>query len=343
MAAPRPTVRTIAAALGLSRATVSNALRGYPGVSPITRKRVQAKAASVGYVTHPFAAEVMSQLRRAPSAKRFGTLAVLEMCEPSRPPGATGFNADLLAGVKKRASSMGFGVNYWSYGVDGEVTLKRLDQILHWRGIKGVVLLPTWSEPDFRALNWSRLTGIYVDYLIRNPPLHTVCSDHFRTLFNALEKARKLGYRRLGFAVANGANARIHGRWVAAFLGHMHAHPELQLIPPLVADELTARNFLPWFHEHKPDVLVTHWVGAYEQMISAGADIPKTHGFICLNLHPAPSYFSGFMLQPKELGARATELLVSQLTHREWGTPTLPSTTTVPSIWHEGKTVRQMS
>lgn len=343
MASSRPTVRSIAAALGLSRATVSNALRGYPGVNAQTRRRVQKAAAKMGYVAHPFAAQVMSQIRRSAANKEMGTLAVLEMFEPDRPAGAGQFHGELLAGVRKRAAALGFATSHWQFGPGSELSLKRLDQILHNRGVQGLVLLPTWSEPDFRDLDWSRCTGVYVDYLIRRPALHTVCCDHGLTVFNALEEARARGYRRPGIAVAHRTNARVHGRWVGAYLSYLNAHPELTAVPPLVVDEedeMNPVNFLPWLKKQRPDVVLTHWIGALDQMKQAGAEVPRTHGFICLNLQVAPAHFSGFSQQPKKLGERATELVISQLTHGEAGPPSLPSTTMLPSKWREGATIR---
>lgn len=345
MASSRPTVRSLAATLGLSRATVSNALRGHPGVNEKTRQRVQATAKKVGYVSHPFAAQVMSQIRRSAGEKQIGTLAVLELFEPTRPAGASSFHADLLAGVNERASSLGFNINHWKFGPGCEVSLKRLNQMLLYRNIRGIVLLPSFGEPDFQDLDWSHFTGVYVDYLIQRPRLHTVCCDHGLTVFNALEIARERGYKRPGLTITKRTNDRLHGRWVGAYLGYMNAHPELNLIPPLVTDEsneMAPVHFLPWFRKNKPDIVLSHWIGALEQMKSTGANVPDSHGFICLNLQVAPPQFSGFSQQPRKIGARAAELVISQLAQGEWGPPALPSATMLPSQWREGATIRPL-
>lgn len=340
MAAQRPTVRTLAASLGLSRATVSNALRALPTVKPATRDRVLAEARARGYVAHPFASEVMSQLRRSSKSRQVGTLAILEMDEPGRPPGATGFNLKLCEGIRSRAAQIGFSVSHWKFGEAGGLPLRRLSQILQWRGVHGFLLLPTWGEPDVAGLDWSQITGIYLDYLIRHPPLHTVSSDHYRTAFTALEQARAMGYRRPGLAIPQRANARLNGRWIASYLGYMHDHPGMERLPPLIEDEIRPENFRPWFREHRPDVVISHWVGAPREMAACGARLPRTHGFICLNVLHAEPGVSGFDLQPGLLGARATELVVSQLAQRERGIPPAPSNTLVPSAWVPGTTVR---
>lgn len=51
----RPTIRDVAANLGVSLATVSMALNGKGTLSDATRERVKAEAARLGYVAHPYA------------------------------------------------------------------------------------------------------------------------------------------------------------------------------------------------------------------------------------------------------------------------------------------------
>lgn len=343
MPASRPTVRSLARILGLSRSTVSNALRGVPGVHPETRRRVQAAATANGYQLHPFATRVMSQLRRESESRNFGALAVLELDEPGRPPGAGAFHRDLLTGVTERAAEIGFAVAPWKLGTSGPLSLPRVDQILQSRGIKGLVLLPTCGEADYLALDWKRYVGVYLDRFIDRPSLHTVCADHARILTEALARATALGYRKIGFAITRRSNQRLRGLWIGTFLGYRHVHPEIEFVPWLEADEINAGNFTPWFREHRPDVVIAHWLGAASCMIAAGAKIPQTHGFICLNVQSAEPGVSGFDFQPKQLGARAAEVVIAQLEHNDEGPPTVPSTTLVPARWVEGATVARQA
>jgi hypothetical protein len=92
-------------------------------------------------------------------------------------------------GITARAGELGFKLERFDVGA-GELTVPRLDSILHTRGISGLVLLPTWDEPDLSALDWSRLAGVYTDYIIERPKLHAVCSDQYRSLLEALQRLR---------------------------------------------------------------------------------------------------------------------------------------------------------
>jgi LacI family transcriptional regulator len=76
-------------------------------------------------------------------------------------------------------------------------------------------------------------------------------------------------------------------------------------------------------------------------MRHAGARVPKTHGFVCLNsLRPTTEPCAALDFQPAQIGARAAELVIGQLLHNELGIPVQPSLTTIPARFIEGPTLR---
>jgi hypothetical protein len=75
-------------------------------------------------------------------------------------------------------------------------------------------------------------------------------------------------------------------------------------------------------------------------MESCSAEIPGTHGFVSLNVIMKTRPCAGLDLQPRILGARATELLIAQLQRNETGIPEWPSTTTIPARWTDGPSLR---
>lgn len=194
---PAPTIRSLARSLGLSRTTVSEALRGSPRVHADTIERVRAAAEAAGYHHNPLAGAVMSELRRSRGSMFRGVLAIVDLDEPDRPAAAAKFHQELSRGAKERAGDLGFKTEFFVAGPRG-VPQHRLDQILQSRGIRGVILLPAWRTPDFLQLDWSKYAGVYTDYFIARPALHCVCSDHYRSMTLALERLHDLGYRRPG-------------------------------------------------------------------------------------------------------------------------------------------------
>ena len=334
-----PTLRSLAKILGLSRTTVSDALRGSARVDPNTALRVKKAAREAGYRRNPLAGALMSELRRSRGATFRGVLAAIDFNEPDRPAGAALFHRELAAGADTRATELGFKTERFAVGQAG-VSVQRLDAILQSRGISGVILLPVWGEPDLSNLDWTRFAGIYTDYIMERPRLHTVCSDQFRSLLAALQRLVGGGYRRPGLFLQKHQDERLQYRWSAAFRAFQDNHPGIKPIPPLIVDNYRRTDFVRWFRRYRPDVVLGHNSDAIDWMESCGARVPATHGFVCLNLHMKTRPCAGLDLQPRTLGARAAELLIAQLQHNETGIPEWPSTTMIPARWVDGPTLR---
>ena len=94
------TLRTLARELGLSRATVSSALRGTGRVSPETQERVREAARKAGYRHNPLAATLMSEMRRSTGGTFRGVLATVDLFEGSRPGGHGPFHRELIRGAR---------------------------------------------------------------------------------------------------------------------------------------------------------------------------------------------------------------------------------------------------
>jgi len=334
----RPTMRSMAIALGLSRTTVSDSLRNHPRVNRATRERVQAHAREIGYRFNPLASSILSEVRRTRLGSFQGVLAAVSLEEPARPQFTGPFWRDLLRGAADRANELGFKLERFLVGEKG-VSVHRLDTILQSRGIRGVLIMPAWRGPDFTHLNWERYTGVYADYLIDSPALHSVCPDHPRAMVTALEQLRKLGYKRPGLVLQRHESVRLQHRWAGAFLSSVQLNADFISVPPLVVPELDQESFSPWFKKHRPDVVLGHRVEIVSWMKACGARVPKTHGFCCLNISINAVPCAGIDQQPYQIGVRGIETVISQLHRNEYGIPTLPCNTAVPSTWVDGPTL----
>ena len=339
MALSTPTHRSHARTLGLSRTTVSDALRGSPRVDPGTAARVRKAAREAGYRRNPLAGALMSELRRSRGTAFRGVLAAVDFNEPDRPEAAVRFHHELVLGAEERSADLGFKVERFSVGRAG-LSVQRLDSILQSRGIHGVILLPAWDEPDLSGLDWSRYAGIYTDYIIERPALHSVCSDHYRSLLAALQRLELLGYRQPGLFLQKHQDERLQYRWAAAFRAFQENHPGIRAVAPLILEDCTREEFTRWFRRHKPDVVLGHNTTAITWMENCGADVPASHGFVSLNVLTKTQACAGLDLQPRAIGGRATELLIAQLQRNETGIPEWPSTTTIPARWVDGPTLR---
>jgi LacI family transcriptional regulator len=334
-----PTLRTIARSLGLSRTTISDALRGSPRVKAETVQRVREAAKAAGYEHNPLTGAVMSQLRRSRGQQFRGVLAALELVESNRPPHAVRYNEAILKGVADRATELGFKMERFELAPGG-MRLTRLDTILHTRNIQGLVVLPASGLPDLSGLSWERYTAVYADLFINHPPLHCVCLDHYRSMLTLLRELHERGYRRPGLFMEIGLDERLQYRWEGAFLAVQKYLPNITEVPALRAKEITRGDFVAWFRKNKPDVVIGHFPEAIEWMRSSGARLPKTHGFVCLNSLRTTEPCAALDFQPGKIGARAVELVIGQLLHNELGIPVQPSLTTIPARFIEGPTLR---
>lgn len=337
---PAPSLRQLALQLGLSHTTVSEALRGSPRVKPATRSKVLKAAKALGYQRNPLAGALMSEMRRSRAGTFRGVLAVLDLDGPEgRPPGAMRYHRELVKGATKRAEELGFKADAFAVGKGG-LSLERLDTILQSRGIGGIFLLPVRDTPDLTRLDWTHFAGIYSDYVIERPGLHAICPDHYRGMLTVLDRLRALGYRRPGLVLGSAHDARLLHRWEAAYHAYQTHHDGMTRLPPLIVSDPSADGFTRWFRTVKCDVVLAHFPEVKQWMEAAGARVPETHGFCCLNVMNSTMPCAGLDLHPRLLGVRGMELLISQVLRNECGAPDQAMTTTLPTAWVDGPTVR---
>ncbi|MBI5382891.1 MAG: LacI family DNA-binding transcriptional regulator [Opitutae bacterium] len=339
---PNPSLRELARTLGLSHTTVSEALRHSPRVSEPTRERVLSAAKAAGYHANPLAGALMSEMRRSRSGTFRGLLAILDLDGPDRRPvNAARYHRELTLGASTRAVELGFKAE--SFVLGQQMSMSRLNSILLSRGIHGVFLLPVSENPDLSQLDWTRFAGVYADYIIERPALHSVCSDHYRSMMMVLQKLQALGYRRPGLVLNRHHDERLLHRWEAAFQTYQNHHQAFARLTPLIVPEIVQTAFTPWFQTTKPDVVLCHRSEVITWMEQCGAAVPRTHGFCCLNEMMNVVPCAGIDLQPRLLGARGVELLIAQLHRNEYGVPEHPTTTTLPACWVDGPTLRPQS
>ncbi len=336
-----PSLRQLAQQLGLSHTTVSEALRGSPRVKPATRAKVLKVARELGYRRNPLAGALMSEMRRSRAGTFRGVLSVLDLDGPDgRTPGGVRYHRELTKGATTRAEELGFKADAFTVA-QGGLSLERLDTILQSRGIGGIFLLPVRETPDLTRLDWTHFSGIYADYVIERPGLHAICPDHYRGMMTVLDRLRALGYRRPGLVMSAAHDARILYRWESAYHAYQTHHDGMTRLPPLIMSSLNEAEFGVWFRTVSCDVVLAHYPLVKTWMENAGAKVPQTHGFCCLNVLNTTDPCAGLDLQPGLLGARGMELLIGQVLRNECGAPELPMTTTVPAAWVDGPTVRK--
>lgn len=336
---PVKSIRDLARRLRLSPTTVSEALRDKPRVAKSTTERVRAAAEALGYRYNALAGRVMSQVRTAGVGRFHGALALLDIEEHGRPPESTRFHDGLSAGAAQAALKLGFSLDRFVLGPSG-LSPARLNAVLTARGIEGLLVLPAFDECHLEAIDWSRLSGIYLDRVIRHPPLHSVSPDHFGAMCDALQRLGGRGYRRPGLVLQQQQDERLQRRWEGAFLAFCHSSSPMQPAPILMAGAIEQEMFTAWLRKQQPDVVLGHGTRLLAWMRAAGALVPEAQGYVSLNATFCEEPCAAVDLQPALIGARGAELLIGQLLRGETGSPNVPCHTAVPAQWRDGPTVR---
>jgi LacI family transcriptional regulator len=333
----------IAAACGLSRATVSRALRNDPRLRPETIARVKQVATRLGYRPNPLVSTLMEHIRTARPVSFSGKLAVVS---GHRDP--LHWDADvptwqrIHAGARARAAERGYELDYFStahFPANG----RRLSDILRARGIHGVYLTPRrQSEPHPVNLRWPDFSVVTTGYSTKEPNFHRVCHQNFHAVTLACAKLRAAGYRRPGLALLESQMANTDFQYHAGFLIFREQLPARDHVP--VCDYSEATNwrdrFVAWFQRYRPDAIMGAHEGIVQWLRELGQRVPEDVGFVHLDWSPPFAGCAGVDHHGELIGAAAIDLLVAQIQRYETGVPQHPITSLVEGHWIDGPTVR---
>ncbi len=334
------TLQQIADKVGVSKMTVSNALRGRPNASAALKAKISAVAEEMGYMRNPAVSQLMSYLsgRRRSSAFQ-GTIALIN---PSR-------NRDLMkqevalrqfeTGAHTRAQELGYRIEkFWYY--EPKTTPRRLAAILKARGIEGIVLSSAGEAETIFEFDHASFSFVTVGDTIVEPKVNRVMEYHFNNCVFLLERLRKLQYRKVGFAFSARLQ-QIHAmRHKAAALSYYSGIRPAERCPIFEYGAWDHERFIRWYRRNKPEVVVSNDSDAYESLLAEGYKIPSEVGFAHLSLLVAGKV-SGIRLHFGLLGRTAVDILVGQLHRREIGVPAVPQIVKVEGAWHLGETVRR--
>lgn len=336
---PRVTQKHIAEHAGVTQATVSLALKGHPNISPETRGRILQIAEKLGYQPDPYLAGLAAYRQQKREPIYHATLAWFVNCaKPGEWRRCTLFE-EYYAGADERARQLGYQLEEHRLREEG-MTPHRLEQILIARGISGLLLPPQPLPHTTIDFPWERFSSVTFGYSLASPPLHTVTLHHFRATETAHRKLVSLGYKRIGLVLSKEIDERSDTMLSSAFWSEQHATLPANRIPPFRHSQLNRSAFLEWLYEQKPDVILTTEPETYDWMIDSGIRVPEEIGFAMLTLPDRKSHLSGICENPRIIGAKAVDQLISMIVNGERGIPEVPVCILVEGSWLEGKTLR---
>lgn len=313
----------IAKRLGVSKMTVSLALRNDFAVAESTREKVKALAERMGYRRDPLLSLHMSKLRRGGSARFRPKLAFLnphpyrERIEES--PAQTAF----LKGAQGRAVELGYEVEeLWL----GDEALKTCSLKTHFKrcGIHGFISL---GEVEGHGLPWDCFPSVIVGYTMTKVGLHRVCNNQRRSAQMVIREMTRLGYSRVSLAISAGQDRDLDENYSSAFLSAQSWLPESSRVPLFRPDDedWNRESFVKWLSEAKPDAVaglacedILDWTAGYNKL--NGTSIMP----VALAHNAKWGGVPGVDQRSLRVGATALEIVVQQINMGFSGIPEEP-------------------
>ncbi|MEY3897845.1 MAG: hypothetical protein RLZZ214_3366 [Verrucomicrobiota bacterium] len=335
----------VAKAAGVSKNTVSLALRGSPRISEATRGRIEEIARTLGYRLNPTVAHLMAELRQNRSPGFQATLALINAHESRDAFSNHPTIPVYVAGCQQRAAQLGYRLDeFWLHEPD--LPVARWLSIFRARNIRGAVIVGLMRHnrlPLRLAPLWNEFPALVTGVRTREPALSFACSDHHTLALEAFERAVALGYRRPALVLEGVIDDLVDGRFSAGFLiGQSRLIQEGQRTQPFyeVAAAQSDRSvFMRWFEENQPDVIFTLYHEVKRWVEEMGLRVPEDVGLIQYEWRADHGGWAGMDQRNDLVGAAAVDMLISMVHHNERGIPEHPRATLIGSHWVDGGTV----
>lgn len=339
---------TIAERAGVSKNTVSLALRHDPQIPPATRKRITKIAASLGYAKNPVVAQLMTELRKTHPAGYRRTLALLNANQDAHAFTRHPTIPVYIEGCRRRAAFHGYKLDeFWLQ--DPELNGDRLDRILRARGIRGALIVGLMKEnqlPERFASTWTKHACVITGVRTRNPTLPFCCVDHHALVLQAFEQARKLGYARPALVVDERIDRLVDGRFSSGMWISQQTLPAKDRLSGFYQVEDARTDlalFTKWLLRTKPDVIFTLYNAVRTWVEKAGLRVPHDIGLIQLERRRGTDEWAGMDQHNDLTGEAAIDMLVGMVHNNEIGLPPFPRATLISGNWVPGQTVREIA
>jgi autotransporter-associated beta strand protein len=191
------------------------ALRDHHTISRKRREQVQRAAKEMGYRPDPFLSSLAVYRRKNSPVKFQSTIAWINHWEqPEHLRKLREFDA-YWRGAKDAAERFGYLLDEIRWSAD--CSAKRFEKILLTRGIRGVLIPPHLTKPDWGNLDWNKFSIVRFGMSVSNPDSNLVTANQFRAVTMAGNKIYQYGYRRIGLVVGKGLDENVGANFLGGF------------------------------------------------------------------------------------------------------------------------------
>ena len=337
-----PTIRTLAQLAGVSKTTVSLALRDHPRIRPEVRQHIQQLAAAAGYRPNALVANLLAQLRSSKTSSYQSTLGLLCVArDPSELETVSTFRS-WIAGCQARATEQGYGFNrLWIY--EPGITPARLVEILDARNIRGLAVVGFYEGKaiprEFDPI-WHRSAAVALGTRPIWPVIHFVSNDQYVTVFRAVRELAGLGYRRLGLCLGSHVDDIVENKFTAGFCAAQKRLSLDQSVPVFDLQPEARKLFASWLRQHEPEVILTIHPEVKEWIASLGRRVPEDVGLVQLDKSGGTDDWAGMQQNSEMIGRSAIDMVIGQIHRNESGVPPVQKSMLINSTWSPGATLR---
>ena len=335
MSEQRITIIDLARTAGVSKMTVSRALRGERGISAETQRRIRAIAEQLGYRPDPAVSQLMGRLRKSKAVdlEPIAWLTTYPVVGGWRSnPGTSA----MFQGATEQARRLGYRLEEFSMKTPG-MTPRRMSSILYHQGIRGIVLAPLLEHGNIDGFAWQHFATACCGHSLLNPALHRVSVDQYDVFRLAWKQLAARGYQRIGLCVSANDNHRIGRRWEAALDIESASLPPAARVPPMLTDDWTYDTFLRWYEKARPDAVLS-FIDGWNWLNKAGVKVPSECGFALLRMDDGNN-IAGVDHRFSDIGATAVSLVVGELATNHYGIPRIRNSVSIECLWRDGPTV----
>lgn len=308
---PRLTLQDLADELGVSKATVSLALRGDPRIATATRTRVQSLAQRRDYRPDP----ALSTIARARWQDRTGSGAALAWLFATS--GDQRHDADVMRqGAAMRASALGWNLRAFvlsAYRRPADCAAE-----LTARGIRGVIFASLTSAQQLAGWPWAEFTMVACGMGRWLPPVDRIHRDVVGAGLTACRELAASGHRRIAAIPAGEPGSELGNHSRAGLLaGLLEAGSPVPLCP---IDEDALPAIRTWLQRHRPTAVLLPNIACYRRLLAGGL-IPNDMSVALLKRSPALRA-PGIDPQHEDCGALAVDQVLGLLARHHRGVPT---------------------
>lgn len=345
----RLTLADIGKHCGYHYSTVGYALRNHPSIPEKTKAHIRRVAEELGYRPDPTLASLIAYRKQKRDPGFRTTIAVIVDGEekPSvwRDPSKKHFSSlEYWKGMKERAEELGYRLEEFSVGLERQYE-KRVDKILHSRGISAVIVAPVLNTEAPISLSWERLSAITIGYSLASPHLPRITHQHRTGSQTAVRKLVELGYRRLALMLPYAFDERVSHAWSAGFFGEcklLGIEKKCFTYMPGNHPKAWTDDCLEWLAIKRPEAVLTPIHHFHEFLISHKIEVPEQMALVMLDLHSLEIPLTGVYQNSIIIGREAVNMVSACYINHIRGLLDYQHIHVIKGQWKEGISTRQL-